>query len=247
MSENGMKGMVALVTGGAGSIGTGICLKLAVAGAHVVLTGTRGEPELQAAADALPGEGHLGVRVSVTDTPGLEALAHVITNRYGRLDVLVNNAAITRRIAHDDLDGLDDDFIDEIFRVNWRGAYACVRIFRDLLLAGNGGIVINISSYAGVNGKGSNIAYCATKAGLNSLTLSLARAFAPKLRVVSLMPGFVDSGFVSRERDWIEMATAGSVMKTAIPPEALGDAVVAVIARMPYTTGCFIPVDGGQI
>jgi 3-oxoacyl-[acyl-carrier protein] reductase len=102
-------------------------------------------------------------------------------------------------VAHDDLDRLDDDFIDEMFRVNCRGAYAC------------------------------------------------ARALAPKLRVVALSPGFVDTGFVTRNAKWIKVAAAGSVMKTAVPPEALGDAVVAIVTKMPYSTGCYIPVDGGKI
>jgi 3-oxoacyl-[acyl-carrier protein] reductase len=246
MPEDAMKGMVALVTGGAGGIGAAMCLKLAEAGARVVLTG-RDTAKLKAAVGALPGDGHWATAVSVTDSTGLADLADQVEKRYGRLDVLVNNAAITKWVAHDDLDGLDDDFIDEMFRVNWRGAYACARAFHRLLAEGDGGVIINITSQSGITGQGSNIAYCATKAGLNALTVSLARAFAPKLRVVALSPGFVDTGFVTRDAEWVKAAAAGSVMKTAVPPEALGDAVVAIVTKMPYSTGCYIPVDGGKI
>jgi 3-oxoacyl-[acyl-carrier protein] reductase len=246
MTEYPMQDQVALVTGGAGGIGGGICRRLAEAGAKVVLTG-RDVAKLEAAAYALPGDGHWGAAVSVTDTPGLVKLAQEVERRYGRLDVLVNNAGFTQRVAHDDLDALTDELIDEVFRVNWRGPFACVRAFRKLLEAGDGGVVINISSSSGFSGKGSSVAYASAKAGVNVMTLALARALAPKIRVVAVAPGFVDTGFVSRDPSWVGPATANSIMKKPIPPEALGDAVVAVVTKMPFSTGCVIPVDGGPL
>jgi 3-oxoacyl-[acyl-carrier protein] reductase len=248
MTIGDMQGQVVLVTGGAGGVGTGICRQVAEAGAKVILTGTREPADLQAAADALPGNGHWGVRVSVTDSAAIAELAQAVRERYGRLDVLVNNAAITKQIPHDDLETLTDELIDEVFRVNWRGPFACVRAFRPLLAENGGGVIVNISSHAGLSGKGSNIAYSSSKAGINAMTLSLARALVSEgIRVYALAPGFVDTGFVSRDPAWIEKATNASIMKTAIPPEALGDAIVALVTGMPYTTGCYVPVDGGQI
>jgi len=245
MANHDMRGRVALVTGGAGGIGGGICRRLAEAGATVILTG-RDAARLDAAA-ALPGAGHWRAAVSVTDSAALADLAREVERRHGGLDLLVNNAGTTRLVPHGDLDALTDELIDEVFRVNWRGPFACVRAFRALLEAGDGGVVVNISSNAAMNGRGSNIAYGASKAALNAMTLSLARALAPKVRVVAIAPGFVDSGFVSRDPAWVRAATQGSLMKTAIPPEVLGDAVVAVATRMPYSTGCVIPVDGGPL
>lgn len=246
MANQDMKGRVALVTGGAGGIGTGICRRLAEAGATIVMTG-RDASKLAAAAQALPGGGHWGVAASVTDSPALEKLAQEVGRRYGRLDVLVNNAGMTKRIAHDDLDALNDELIDEVFRINWRGPFACIRAFRQLLEAGDGGVIVNISSNAGASGRGSNIAYAAAKAGLNVMTLALARALAPKIRVVAVAPGFVDTGFVSKDPGWIEQATQGSILKKAIPAEVLGDAVLAVVTKMPFTTGSVIAVDGGPL
>jgi 3-oxoacyl-[acyl-carrier protein] reductase len=242
-----MNGQVVLVTGGAGGIGTGISRKVAEAGARVVLIGRRSAEELQAAADALPGNGHWGASVSVEDSAALTALADEIEKKYGRLDILVNNAAITKQIAHDDLDALDDDFIDQLFRVNWRGSFACVRAMRRLLEGGDGGVIFNVSSAASKNGMGSNIAYCASKAAINTMTVSLARVLAPKVRVFALSPGFVDTGFVSSDPAWVAARSKAGVMDTAVPVEALGEAVVALTTGMAYSTGCFVPVDGGRI
>ena len=245
MIEQSMTGQIALVTGGAGGIGAGIARCLAGAGARVILTG-RDPARLDAAARALPGEGHRGYPVDVTDSAGLARLAAEIGSREGRLDLLVNNAGFTKLIPHEDLDGLTDDLIDEVFRVNWRGSFACVRALRSLLESGEGGVVVNISSNAGASGRGSNVAYAAAKAGVNVMTLALARALAPKIRVVAVAPGFVDTGFVSHDPSWIEAASTQSILKTKIPPEAIGDAVLAV-TRMQFTTGSLIAVDGGPI
>lgn len=242
-----MSGQVVLVTGGAGGIGTGISKKVAKAGARVVLIGRRSAEELQAAADALPGDGHWGASVSVEDSTALAALAGEVEKKYGRLDVLVNNAAITKLIPHDDLDALDDDFIDQIFRVNWRGSFACVRAMRRLLEGGGGGVIFNVSSAASKDGNGSNIAYCASKAAINTMTISLARTLAPKVRVFALSPGFVDTGFVSSDPDWVAARSKAGVMDTAVPVEALGEAIIALTTGMAYSTGCFVPVDGGRI
>ncbi len=246
MQNHSFQGKIAVVTGGAGGIGTGICRCLAQAGGKVILTGTRSKEKLQAAAAELPGEGHMGVQVSVENSAGLVLLAQEIEDRFGRLDLLVNNAATTRRVVHDDLEGLDDALIDKIFRVNLRGPFACIRAFRRLLEKAENGVVVNITSEAAVTGRGSNVAYVASKAGLNSMTMALARALAPKIRVVAIAPGFVDTGFVSRDPSWTEAAAAQAILKKPIQPEDIGNAVLAVTTLFHQTTGCVIPVDGGR-
>ena len=246
MKEKTFKGKIAVVTGGAGGIGTGICRCLAEAGGKVVLTGTRSEKELQAAEAALPGSGHMSARVSVEDSGGLRELAAVIEKRYGRLDLLVNNAGTTRLVAHDDLEGLDDDLIDRIFRVNLRGPFACIRALRRLLEAADEGVVVNISSEAAITAQGSNVAYVASKAGLNAMTTALARALAPKIRVVAIAPGFVDTGFVSKDPSFTGPAYAKAILKRPILPEDIGKAVLTVATVLDKTTGCVIPVDGGR-
>lgn len=246
MTETSMDGQVAVVTGAAGGIGTGICTRLAEAGARIVLVGRDGA-RLGAAAGRLPGSGHWAHAVDVADSAGLATLAAEIEKREGRLDVLVNNAGFTKFVPHPDLDALTDELIDEVFRVNWRGPFAAVRALHPLLEAGDGGVVVNISSNAGASGRGSNIAYAAAKAGLNVMTLALARALGPRVRVVAVAPGFVDTGFVSRDASWVDAATANSILKRKIPPEVIGDAVLAVVTRMPFTTGAVIAADGGPL
>ena len=246
MIPESFKGKIAVVTGGAGGIGAGICKCLAEAGGQVILTGTRSIEELQAVADTLPGSGHMAASVSVENSAGLKNLATEIDKKYGRLDLLVNNAGITRLVPHNDLEGLDDDLIDLVFRVNLRGPLACIRAFRPLLETGEGGVVVNISSEAAKTGQGSNVAYVASKAGVNAMTVSLARALAPKIRVVAIAPGFVDTGFVSKEPSFVQAAAAKAILKKSILPEDLGKAVLAAATILEHSTGCVIPVDGGR-
>ncbi|MFW5709645.1 MAG: SDR family NAD(P)-dependent oxidoreductase, partial [Chloroflexota bacterium] len=171
---------VVIVTGGSGGIGSTICRRLAEAGAKIVLTYSRSADTAQAVADSLSGDGHLVIRCPVDDSAAQAQLAQTIRAEYGRLDILVNNAGITRPVPHDDLDGLDDALIDDIFRVNFRGAFASVRAFKDLLAASDGGLVVNISSIAARTGIGSNVAYCASKAAMDSMTRSLAQEYGRK-------------------------------------------------------------------
>jgi 3-oxoacyl-[acyl-carrier protein] reductase len=246
MENMSFDGKTAVVTGGAGGIGTGICRALAHAGGNVVVVGGSDEEKVRTAAAALPGNRHRGYRVSVEDSAGLDELAATIQQQYGGLDLLVNNAAVTKLVPHDDLTGLDDDLIDRIFRVNLRGPFACVRSFRNLLENGEGGVVINITSDAAVTGKGSNVAYVASKAGLNAMTLALGRALAPKIRVFAIAPGFVDTGFVTRDPDWTAAAASQAILKPALQPEDIGAAVLSLTTMFRQSTGCVIPVDGGK-
>ena len=179
---------VAVVTGGGGGIGSAICRRLAAAGAQVVITYSSDQAKARAVANSLPGSNHLIIRCPVEEGAAQAALAETISEKYGRVDILVNNAGVTSPVAHADLDGLDDDTIDRIFRVNWRGAFASIRALQPLLAGGEGGVIINISSIAGRTGVGSNVAYCASKAAMDSMTRSLARALAPQIRVLSVSP-----------------------------------------------------------
>ncbi len=248
MEQQPLKEKVAVVTGGAGGIGTGICEALADAGCTLIITYNRDATRAKALAARLPGAGHVAIQASVEESKSLDALAQAVAERFGRLDILVNNAGVTRFVAHDDLDGLDDELIDRIFRVNWRGAFAGVRALRTLLEADDGGLVINMSSIAATTGNGSNVAYCASKAALDAMTLSLARALAPRIRVVALAPGLVDGEYArSFDPDWRQAQVDLTPLNRLAEPADVGAAVLAVAAYMPHTTGAIIPVDGGRL
>jgi 3-oxoacyl-[acyl-carrier protein] reductase len=242
-----VQGWVVVVIGGSGGIGSAICRHFARAGALCIATYNNNEAAAQALIASLPGTGHWTRFVPVDVTAAMNEFAQEVRTRNGRLDVLVNCAGITRFVAHDDLAGLDDQLIDDIFRVNWRGPFAAIRAFRGLFEAGEGGLVINISSIAGVTAMGSNVAYCASKAALDSMTKSLARALAPAIRVVSVSPGLVDTEFVKGlDKQWRDEQANRTPLKRLASPDEVAAATLAVATHLNYSTGCIIPIDGGR-
>ncbi len=238
---------VAVVTGGGGGIGSAICQRLAAAGAQVVITYSSDQAKARGTANSLSGGNHLIIRCPVEDSAAQAALAQAIDEKYGRVDVLVNNAGITSPVAHADLEGLDDDTIDRIFRVNWRGAFASIRALQPLLADGDGGLIINISSIAGRTGVGSNVAYCASKAAMDSMTRSLARALAPQIRVLSVSPGWVNGEYAQRmPRALLAEQEERTPLRRIAEAEDVAEAVYAAAVHLRYSTGDIIAVDGGR-
>lgn len=244
-----MSGQVALVTGGAGGLGRSISEALALAGATVLVGYRNSRDPAHTLATQLAGgaaQAHRAVHCDVSDSAGLCELALRVTEEFGRLDVLVNCAGTTRYVSHRALDDLDDALIDQIFTTNVRGTIASVRAFQSLLAKRGCGLVVNISSIAAQTAMGSNIAYCASKAAVDNLTKSLARALSPEIRVVSVSPGLVDTEFVrGLDAAWRAEQVACTPMQRLATPEEVADAVVA-LTRLTFTTGAVIPVDGGR-
>ncbi len=243
-------GPVAVVTGGTGSIGSAICGALARAGMRVVIGYNRSAEKAQTLAASLPGDGHSALAAPVTNAAALRDLAKEIAGRYGVCDVLVNCAGTTRYVPHSDLDGLDDALIDAILSTNVRGPFAMVRALRPLLeksKQAGGAVVVNISSIAGVTGMGSNVMYCASKAAVDNMTKSLARALAPEIRVVSVSPGVVDNDFIrSMDRRWLEEQVGRTPLRRLAAMDEVASTVLAAIQHLTFTTGSIIPVDGGR-
>ena len=245
-----LEGRVALVVGGAGGIGAATSRMLADAGAQVAVTHLD-RPELaSAAADligTLSGSGHSAFPADVADTPSLVELRDAIQQRYGRLDILINAAGFTKPVPHADLDALDDELIDRMFAVNWRGQFATIRTFAPLLKASGDGLVVSISSIAAFTGVGSSIAYCAAKAGIDVMTKALARVLAPEIRVLAVAPGVVDTGFVpGRHVDFNDKVAASTPLKRIGSAEDIAAAITACATMLGYSTGHTIQVDGGR-
>ncbi|MBL8514906.1 MAG: SDR family oxidoreductase [Betaproteobacteria bacterium] len=244
-----LKGKVALVTGGTGGIGASICIALAQAGATVNVGFSRSGDAAQALVTSLhcTGPDHRARHADVTDSSQLYGVAKAIGIEHGRLDLLVNCAGITRFVPHPDLDDLDDPLIDTILTTNVRGAFAATRACRGLLAAHGDGCVVNISSIAARTAMGSNIAYCASKAALDNMTMSLARALAPKIRVISVSPGLSDTDFV-RQMDaaWRDEQALRTPLRRLAAPDEIAQAVIAAATVLRFTTGAIIPVDGGR-
>ncbi len=243
-----LDGKAAVVTGGAGGIGAAVSRLLAASGACVVVAYHSNEARARSLVGDLPGDGHFARCVAIEDGASLAMLAEAVTGHFGGLDILVNNAATTRFIPHDDLEELDDELFDRIMRVNVRGSFACIRALRPLLEAGEGGVVVNMSSIAAATGLGSNVAYCASKAALDSLTRSLARALAPRIRVVSVAPGVVDTPWIeSFDKGWRDRQMARTPLEEFARPDDVARAVLAVAADLRSTTGTVVTVDGGRL
>ncbi|MFN4899515.1 MAG: SDR family NAD(P)-dependent oxidoreductase, partial [Burkholderiales bacterium] len=168
-----LDGHVAVITGGKGAIGWATAKRLAALGARIVSI-DRSEPEkVQALLDTLPkvaSGAHFALTASITDSAALNAAADAVKQRAGRCDILVNSAGFTKPVAANDLEGLTDDLFDAVVQTNLRGVFATIRAFTPLLKANGDGLIVNVSSIAGITGSGSNLAYAAAKAGVDLLT-----------------------------------------------------------------------------
>ncbi|TGD42489.1 SDR family oxidoreductase [Pseudotabrizicola sediminis] len=242
-----LAGKIAVVVGGSGGIGAATCEKLAAAGATVVIGYRSGQDRARALASTLPGQNHSALSVSVTDSASITAFRDAVQDRHGRTDILVNAAGTTTPVPHGDLDSLTDTIIDEVFASNWRGVFATIRAFAPMLRASRPAVIINVSSIAAYKGFGSSVAYCGAKAALDSMTHTLALALAPDVRVLSVSPGMVATGFVpGRTAEQIEKAGSATPLGLTAQPSDVADTIYAAIAHMPLSTGIRIAVDAGR-
>jgi 3-oxoacyl-[acyl-carrier protein] reductase len=193
MEQGALKGKVAIVTGSSSGIGAAVALGLARHGANVVVnySKSRDEAEQSAAAVRDTGADARIVQGNVAQDADCRALAKAALDAWGRIDILVNNAGTTKFASHGDLDALSAEDFQNIYAVNVIGAFQMVRACLASLRAYDDGAVVNVSSIAGIKGIGSSVAYAASKGALNTMTLSLARALAPQIRVNAVCPGFV--------------------------------------------------------
>jgi 3-oxoacyl-[acyl-carrier protein] reductase len=239
---------VALVTGGSKGLGAAAARLLAQAGARVIITFNKDAEVAEGLVASLPGTGHRASRTPAQDTRAIESLIATVGAIEGRLDILVNNAGSTRVIPHAELRALDDDFFDFVLAVNLRGPFAMVRAAHSLLKASGSGLVVNVGSVAGVRGGGSNIAYAAAKAGLHAMTMSLARALAPEIRVVAVAPSVMETPMTEM---WTPQQRAQRIasnpLKRIGQPEEVAAVILGLATTMTFVNGTVIPVDGGSL
>lgn len=239
-----------LVTGAGTGVGRACSLRFAKLGYDVVVNYSRSETEASQTAEEVKGLGTdaLLVRCDVADDTAVRAMINQIDERFGRLDVLVNNAATTNFVQHGDLQGLTEAMWDRMLSVNLKGAFFVTRAAADLLRRSGRGAVINISSVAGINGAGSSIAYCASKGGLITMTKSLARVLAPNVTVNAVCPGPIESRWIRQGNpDWdlAEMVADYPIPRPS-QPDDIADAVIFFAHSNAMATGQILSVDGGQ-
>jgi len=242
-----LSGKVAVVVGGSGGIGRETCRLMAEAGTRVVV-GYRSHGDVaEAMAAGLPGGNHLALPVSIEETASVADFRDAVLSSMGQVDILVNTAGMTKPIPHADLDALTDAVIDQIFASNWRGVFATIRAFAPALKESGEGLIVNVSSIAAFTGVGSNIAYCAAKAGIDVMTKSLGRALAPEVRVMAVSPGVVDTQFVpGRSKEITDKIAASTPLKRIASPTDVADAILACASSLRFSTGTSIVVDGGR-
>ena len=248
-----LKDRVAIVTGGGTGIGRAVSLRLAKAGAKaVVVNYSRSDKDARATAAELIvlGSDAFAHKADVSNESEVVAMIAAVKDRYGRLDVLINNAGTTQFIAHPDLDALTEEVWDGILSVNLKGTFYCCRAAASELRKTNGAIV-NVASVAGHRATGSSIVYAVSKAGVLQLTRALALALAPEVRVNSVSPGLVSTRWY-RQRFGEEAATSQEEsLAVTTPLGAIANADHVAQAVMAFVendmiTGQDMVVDGGK-
>jgi 3-oxoacyl-[acyl-carrier protein] reductase len=242
-----LQGKTALITGGGTGIGRAIALILARSGVHIALNFSRSEEDALKTCQEIE---DLGVRCStykadVSHDTEVRLMVCQVVADYGKLDILVNNAGITHFVEHADLEGMKEEYWDDIMGVNVKGMFFCCRAVAAELKKSRG-CIVNITSIAGLTGLGSSIAYAASKAAGISVTKSLARALAPEVRVNAVAPGIVQTRWVEGKEDHIARLAAGTPLGRVAGPEDIAEVVFSLIAHAGFVTGQTIVVDGGN-
>ncbi len=244
----------AIVTGSATGIGRAVALALARRGWGVVLNYTSSS-EAMAETEALcreAGGDPVVVRGDVADDGVCRSLAAAAGGRWGRLDGVVSNAGTTKFVAPGDLGALDRADFERIFSVNLIACWQLARASADLMRASGGGSIVTMSSLSAMTGAGSSPAYAASKAALNTLTLSLARALAPEIRVNALCPGYVDTRWSRRGIGEERYRAFRARLEDALPlgrmvaAEDVAEAAVWFLTGARAVTGQTLVVDSGE-
>jgi NAD(P)-dependent dehydrogenase (short-subunit alcohol dehydrogenase family) len=245
-TDQTLTGRIAIVTGATRGLGLAIADAFAAAGADVVVVSRKADACEQVAAELLArGDRALACPCHVGRWADLDGLVETVYATYGRIDVLVNNAGISP--VYDRLSDVSEELWDKVIGVNLKGPFRLAALVGERMVAGNGGSIINVSSTGAVRPSGDIVPYAAAKAGINAMTVGLADAFGPKVRVNAIMPGpFLTS--ISRNWDMEILAQRTQTFplrRAGQAAEIVGAALYFAGDASSFTTGAVLPVDGG--
>jgi NAD(P)-dependent dehydrogenase (short-subunit alcohol dehydrogenase family) len=240
-----LTGRVAVVTGGSRGIGLAIAHGLAEAGADVVVASRKLDACERAAVDIASASGRraIGVACHVGRWSDCDALIDATLERMGRLDVLVNNAGMSP--LYPDLESVTEDLYDKTLAVNLKGPFRLAVRAGTHMSAHDGGTILNIGTIGSLLAGPTELPYACAKAGLNALTVGLAEAYAPKVRVNAILPGAFDTDVT---KGWTEEARSGKYAplgRIGKPGEIVAAALYFVSDASSYTTGAILRIDGG--
>lgn len=250
-----IKGKVAIITGSATGLGAAVAVKLARRGVNIVINYSKSEKEARAtqAECAALNVQTLLVKADIGQDADCRRLAQETLDKWGRIDILVNNAGTSVFADHKNLDALSAEDFHYIYGLNVVGPYQMTRAVTPAMKAQGKGAIVNVSSIAGVTGIGSSIAYAASKGALNTMTLSLARALAPEIRVNAVCPGFIGTRWFSDRMDdagfqgMVEQQRKITPLKRAGTPDDIADSVVFFCAEgAEHITGETLLTDAGM-
>lgn len=239
---------VAVVTGGSRGLGLEMAKAFARAGARVLIASRKGDACEEAARNAQSESGQecLGIACHVGRWEDCDRLAELAYERFGRVDVLVNNAGMSP--LYESLPAVSEELYDKVLAVNLRGPFRLSSLIGSRMKEGNGGSIINISSTAAVQPTPGEVPYALAKAGLNAMTVAMARAFAPKVRVNCIMPGpFMTDISKAWDKEMFEKMVSAAIplRRGGEPPEIIGAALYFASDASSFTTGAVLKVDGG--
>ena len=254
MSLSSKNSPAAIITGGGTGVGRATALQLAGLGYAVAVVYSRSRADADATvAEITAAGGHaLAIQADVAADEECRAMVAQAAAALGRVDVLVNCAGTTEFIPFADLDKVEDGVWDRLFKVNVLGAFHCSRAVRETMLAGGGGQIINVSSVAAQLSQGSSIPYCASKAALDSVTVSLARTLAPHIRVNGVAPGFITGrwleGGLGANYEAVKHSFEQSLpLGRVCDPVDVAACIVSLITGSTLVTGQTLVVDAGMM
>jgi len=247
-----LDGKVAIVTGSAVGIGREIAIALGREGARVVVNYSKSRSDAEQTAEAVGKAGGepLLVQADVSQDSEVRAMVGQTQATFGRVDVLVNNAGITKRVPFEDLEALTDDVWDRLYDVNVKGTFFCCRAVVEPMRRQGVGRIINVASVAGIRPQGSSIAYCTSKAAVIHLSECLAVSLAPEIRVNVIAPGFVDETRWNADQPNLDAirksGAASSLLKRAGYPADIAEIAVFLATGADFLTGALLVADGGR-
>ena len=246
-----LKGAVAVVTGGNGGLGQRICHQLAQAGVHIAVVYANSRDQAEAVAHSLASQHQVEAAAfacDVTDDKAVQQLIAAVRQRFGRLDILVNDAATNKSIPFGDLGDLTLEVWDKIMAVNLTGPLRLIKAAAPVMKAQGRGRIVNIASVAGLAPTGSSIAYAVSKAGLIHLTRCMAVALAPQTLVNCVAPGLLEGtrATANLRPEQIERSAAGALLKKAADKDDCATMVVSM-CRTETMTGQTVVIDAGRL
>lgn len=242
-----LKNKVVLVTGGGTGIGRATSLRLASRGAIVAVNYSRSVAEAAETVRTITEAGGraLAFQADVSRKEDVDRMVDGIVGEFGTVDLLVNNASITRHIAMDDLEAVTEEAWEALFGVNVVGMFHCARAVASYMRASGEGAIVNVGSVAGLTGKGSSLPYAVSKSAVHGLTKSLAHALAPTIRVNCVAPGAVTTRWWEGQETRMHSLITHLPLERISPPEEIAEMICALLEQ-PSITGQIITVDNGQ-